>query len=128
MSWDVSIRGGRGAIGIELIFADDLQHAPFTLDSERPLSWSLSGMIVSSRLLVPHKINAARRSHTTNRLRRTNPAGGGRSTTMLRLSALGLRRDPHGSVKQIHHEELEDGEKERPSEFPKIMLKQTDSR
>ncbi len=44
-----------------------------------------------------------------------------------RLSALGLRRDPHGSVKQIHHEELEDGDKERPSAFPKIMLKQTDS-
>jgi hypothetical protein len=43
------------------------------------------------------------------------------------LSALGLRRDPHGSVKQIHHEELEDGDKERPSAFPKIMLKQTDS-
>jgi hypothetical protein len=45
----------------------------------------------------------------------------------VRLSALGLRRDPHGSVKQIHHEELEDGDKERPSAFPKIMLKQTDS-
>src|SRR5882672_11967104 len=44
-----------------------------------------------------------------------------------RLSALGLRRDPHGSVKQIHHEELEDRDKERPSAFPKIMLKQTDS-
>ena len=44
-----------------------------------------------------------------------------------KLSALGLRRDPHGSVKQIHHEELEDGDKERPSAFPKIMLKQTDS-
>ena len=38
-----------------------------------------------------------------------------------------LRRDPHRYVKQIHHEELEDGEKERPSAFPKIMLKQTDS-
>jgi hypothetical protein len=49
------------------------------------------------------------------------------STTILRLSALGLRRDPHGSVKQIHHEELKDGDKERPSAFPKIMLKQTDS-
>ena len=45
----------------------------------------------------------------------------------VRLSAPGLRRDPHGCVKQIHHEELEDGEKERPSPFPKIMLKQTDS-
>jgi hypothetical protein len=44
----------------------------------------------------------------------------------VRLSALGLRRDPHGSVKQIHHEELEDGDKERPSAFPNIMLKQTD--
>ena len=43
------------------------------------------------------------------------------------LPALGLRRDPHGSVKQIHHAELEDGDKERPSAFPKIMLKQTDS-
>ena len=40
---------------------------------------------------------------------------------------LGLRRDPHGYVKQIHHDELEDGEKERPSPFPKITLKQTDS-
>jgi hypothetical protein len=63
-----------------------------------------------------------------SRLRRTNPGGGGRTTTKLRLSALGLRRDPHGYVKQMHHEELEDGEKERPSAFPKIMLKQTDSR
>jgi len=45
----------------------------------------------------------------------------------VRSSALGLRRDPHGSVKQIHHEELEDGDKEWPSAFPKIMLKQTDS-
>jgi hypothetical protein len=31
------------------------------------------------------------------------------------------------NVKQIHHEELEDGDKERPSAFSKIMLKQTDS-
>jgi hypothetical protein len=45
----------------------------------------------------------------------------------VRLSALGLRRDPHGTVKQIHHQELEDGDKERPSAFPKIMFKQTDS-
>jgi hypothetical protein len=44
-----------------------------------------------------------------------------------RLSELGLRRDPHGSVKQIHHEELEDGEKERPGAFPQIMLKQTET-
>src|SRR5271169_6750999 len=44
-----------------------------------------------------------------------------------RSSAFGLRRDPHGSVKQIHHDELEDGDKEWPSAFPKIMLKQTDS-
>jgi hypothetical protein len=40
---------------------------------------------------------------------------------------LGLRRDPHGSVKQIHRQELKDGKKERPSGFPQIMLKQTDS-
>jgi len=45
----------------------------------------------------------------------------------VRLSALGLRRDPQESVKQIHHEELEDGDKARPSAFPKIILKQTDS-
>src|SRR5271170_1962664 len=45
----------------------------------------------------------------------------------VRLSALGLRRDPHGSVKQIHHEELKDSDKERPSAFPNIMLEQTDS-
>ena len=44
-----------------------------------------------------------------------------------RLSVLGLRRDPHGSVKQIHHEELEDGDKERPDASLKIKLKQTDS-
>src|SRR6266849_2796176 len=50
--------------------------------------------------------------------------GPGRS---VRSSARGLRRGLHGSVKQIHHEELEDGDKERPSAFPKIMLKQTDS-
>ena len=47
-------------------------------------------------------------------------------TTRVRLFALGLRRDPHGSVKQIHHEELEDGDKERPIAFPNIMLKETD--
>ncbi len=45
----------------------------------------------------------------------------------MRSSALGLRRDPRGSVKQIHHEELEDGNKERPGDFSQIMLKQTDS-
>ena len=44
----------------------------------------------------------------------------------VRLSALGLSRDPLRSVKQIHHEELEDGDKERPSAFPNILLKQTD--
>src|ERR1700689_1253022 len=48
-------------------------------------------------------------------------------TLGLSLSVLDLRRDPHGSVKQIHHEELEDSNKERPSAFPEIMLKQTDS-
>ena len=30
-------------------------------------------------------------------------------------------------MKQIHHEELEDGDKERSGAFPKIMLKETDS-
>ena len=43
----------------------------------------------------------------------------------IRLFALGLRRDPHGSVKQMHYEELEDGDQERPSVFPNIMLEQT---
>src|ERR1700730_9512006 len=68
--------------------------------------------------------------HASTALRHLHRATGanlqvpGRS---VRLSALGLIRDPHGSVKQIHHEELEDGDKERPSAFPKIMLKQTDS-
>jgi hypothetical protein len=33
----------------------------------------------------------------------------------------------HGSVKQVHHEGFEDGDKERPSASPKIMLKQTNS-
>jgi hypothetical protein len=42
------------------------------------------------------------------------------------LSVRGLRRNPRESVKQIHHEELEDGDKERPSAFPNILLKQTD--
>src|SRR5277367_618103 len=49
------------------------------------------------------------------------------TTWGLSLSALGLRRVPNGSVKQIHREELDNGDKERPSAFPKIMLKQTDS-
>jgi hypothetical protein len=31
MSSDVSVRGGWGAIGIELIFADDLQHAGYAI-------------------------------------------------------------------------------------------------
>ena len=30
-------------------------------------------------------------------------------------------------MKQIHHEELENGEKERPCKLPQIMLKQADS-
>jgi len=33
-----------------------------------------------------------------------------------------LRRDPHEPVKLIHHEELEDGDKERPSALSKITL------
>ena len=44
-----------------------------------------------------------------------------------RSSAFGLRRDPQGSVQQVQHEELEDGDEERPGAFPKVMLKQTDS-
>ena len=44
-----------------------------------------------------------------------------------RSSTLGLWRDPYGSVKQIDHDGLEDGNKERPSNFPQITLKQTDS-
>ena len=46
---------------------------------------------------------------------------------MSALSVRGLPCDPHGTVKQIEHEELEDGDKERPSAFSEIMLKQTDS-
>ena len=65
--------------------------------------------------------DALRQLHRTTGTKLEAP---GRS---VRLSALGLRGDPHGSVKQIHHEELEDGDQERPSAFPKIMLKQTDS-
>ena len=37
------------------------------------------------------------------------------------------RRDPHGSVKQVHHEKLEGGDEEWPSAFSRIMLKQADS-
>ena len=40
----------------------------------------------------------------------------------VRLSAVGLRRDRHGSVKDIHHDELEASDKERPTTFPRIML------
>jgi len=40
---------------------------------------------------------------------------------------IGGEADPHGSMKQIDHEDLEDGDKERPSVFPKIMLKPTNS-
>jgi hypothetical protein len=45
----------------------------------------------------------------------------------LSLPAVGLRRDLHGSVKQIHHVKLKDSDKERPAAFPRIMFKQTDS-
>src|SRR5580658_9863674 len=45
----------------------------------------------------------------------------------LRLPALRLRVDPHGFVKQIRHEALEDSDKERPSAFPRIVLIQPDS-
>src|SRR5579863_2214439 len=40
----------------------------------------------------------------------------------LSLSALFLGGDPHGFVKQIHDEELEDSDKEGPSAFPRIVL------
>jgi hypothetical protein len=43
------------------------------------------------------------------------------------LSVLVLRPDPLGSVEQIHREELDGGDKERPGTLPKIMLEQTDS-
>ena len=46
---------------------------------------------------------------------------------MAELSALGLRGDPHGFVKQIHHRKLENGDKMRPGGFATIMLKQTDT-
>ena len=55
-------------------------------------------------------ITASDALHQLHRATGANLEVQGRS---VRLSALGLRRDPHGSVKQIHHEELEDGEKER---------------
>jgi len=32
---------------------------------------------------------------------------------------LACGRDPHGSVKQIHRQELKDGNKEGPADFPK---------
>jgi hypothetical protein len=40
-------------------------------------------------------------------------------------SAFGLRRNPHGSIQPIHHEELEGGDKERPGAFPQITLIKT---
>ena len=72
-------------------------------------------------------ISHARASDTLHQLHRATGANLEVPGRGVRLSALGLRRDPHGYVKQIHHEELEDGEKQRPSAFPKITLKQTDS-
>ncbi len=45
----------------------------------------------------------------------------------LSLPAVGLRGDLHGSVKQIHHEKLEGGDKERPNAFPNILFIQADS-
>src|SRR5579862_1117851 len=49
----------------------------------------------------------------------TNSATG--VTPGLSLSALGLRGDPHGLLKQTHHGELEDSDKDRPGGFPRIM-------
>jgi|HubBroStandDraft_6_1064221.scaffolds.fasta_scaffold570052_2 hypothetical protein len=69
-------------------------------------------------LLAPEKY--FRQTLASNQAQPVPPRG-------LSLSALGLRRDSRGSVKQIHHEELEDSDKEWPSAFPKIVLKQTDS-
>src|SRR4029077_3280755 len=45
-----------------------------------------------------------------------------------RSAPFGLRRDLHGSVKQIQHEDLDDADEERSSKFSGIMLKQADSR
>src|SRR5579862_1859150 len=53
--------------------------------------------------------------------------GASGATLGLSLSAPGLWLDLRGSMKQIHHEELEDSDRERPSAFPKIVLVQTDS-
>src|SRR5580698_6783888 len=50
-----------------------------------------------------------------------------RSQPVAELSALGLRGDPHGFVKRIHHKKLENGDKKRSGGFATIMLKQTDS-
>src|SRR5580704_12414718 len=46
---------------------------------------------------------------------------------LLFLTALALRGEPYGSLKQIHHEELEDSDKQRPRAFPGIVLVQSDS-
>ena len=43
------------------------------------------------------------------------------------LSVLDLRHNPHRSVKQNHNEQLEGGNKERPSAFSEIMLEEADS-
>src|SRR5579872_683540 len=45
----------------------------------------------------------------------------------LTISESAFHSGPHGSVKQIHHEELDNSDKERPNAFPEIVLKQTDS-
>jgi len=58
MSSDVSVRGGWGVIGIELIFADELQHAGLLEIPDDLTHGHRPSMIVSSRLLVLHKIDA----------------------------------------------------------------------
>src|SRR5260370_8871373 len=85
----------------------------------RMIDMSPRGMMASTSRAMPSDA-----LHQLHRATGANLEVPGRS---VRLSALGLRRNPHGSVKQIHHEELEDSDKERPSPFPKIILKQTDS-
>src|SRR5260370_8820426 len=72
-------------------------------------------------------ISHARASDTLHQLHGTTGANLEVPGRGVRLSALGLRRDPHGYVKQIHHEELVDCEKKRPTEFPQLLLKPTDS-
>jgi hypothetical protein len=67
-------------------------------------------------------VDGSHRISTTAQLRRT-----WKCRALGCVYPRGLRRSPHGSLKQIHHEEFADGDKERPTASSKIMLKQTDS-